>query len=381
MIVNPCSEIVLSLLGGFCIVGDAVPFHAETLEEAEEAFRVLTRSMIRVNLMDFIYDSEVKRTNRIGVSITGVHEFAWKFFKCGFRDLINPDFAAHEEHVNSMTNDMVENDSHGWTNPQVRAAAFWLTLNRFNRAVYDESVSYSKKLGLVTPHTMTTIKPAGSVSKLFGLTEGWHLPALAWMVRWVQFRSDDPLVEEYKAAGYPFRDLRQYSGTTIIGFPTAPVISELGMGDKMILAGNATPEEQYKWLMLGEKYWIDGVDEAGNPHKEVYGNQISYTLKVKPELVDYKGFRDMLIEYQPKIRCCAVMPQEDGAAYEYQPEQAVTKVEFEAVSRAIRTSLTEDIGREHIDCESGACPVTFFEGDKSEITVRPEIAHIEKDAA
>jgi hypothetical protein len=147
----------------------------------------------------------------------------------------------------------------------------------------------------------------------------------------------------------------QYEGTTVIGFPTAPVITELGLGDSLVTAAEATPEEQYKWVSLGEKYWIDGTD-SGN-----YGNQISYTLKYDPEIVDFKHFKEMLLKYQSGIRCCSVMPQIDTSAYEYQPEEALTKAEYEEISRALTTSIVEDIGREHISCEGDVCPVDFKE--------------------
>ncbi len=334
MITNPCGEIALSVLGGYCTIADVVPYHAATLDEAEEAFRVATRALIRVNQMDCLYKKEVERTNRIGVGMTGVHEFAWKFFKLGFQDLVDEE----------------------------KSKDFWLTLARFNRAVHEEAISYSAKLGMVTPHTQTTIKPAGTTSKLFGLTEGWHLPSMAWYMRWVQFRHDDPLIEKYQANGYPVRELVQYPGTFIVGFPTQPTIATLGMGDAMATAGAASPQDQYKWLMLGEKYWIHGTDEVGEPVKESYGNQISYTLKYMPDVVDYKHFRDMLSEYQRQIRCCSVMPQADSSAYEYQPEQSVTKAEYEAFSHAIEKAMEEDIGKEHVDCENGVCPVDFKTG-------------------
>ena len=331
MITNPCGEIALIILGGYCTIADVVPFFCDSLDEAEEAFRAATRALIRVNTMDCLYRAEVNRTNRIGVGVTGIHEFAWKFFGYGFRDLIDEE----------------------------KSKDFWMAMSRFNRAVYDEAVKYSKHLGVELPHTMTTIKPAGTTSKLFGLTEGWHLPSMAWYMRWVQFRHDDPLVEEYKHAGYPHRELKQYEGTVIIGFPTEPTIASLGMGGHLVTAGEATPEEQYKWLMLGEKYWIHGVQENGVVVEENYGNQISYTLKYVPEQVDYKHFKDMLIDYQRNIRCCSVMPQTDVSSYEYQPEQSVTKAEYEAFCYAIEKNMEEDIGKEHVDCDSGACPVDF----------------------
>ena len=333
MIVNPCSEIVLNILGGFCTIADVVPFYAKDFDDAEDAFRAATRALIRVNTMDSIYGKEVSRTNRIGVGMTGVHEFAWRFFKFGFHDLIDEE----------------------------KSKEFWLLLARFNRAVRDESISYSDKLGLETPHTCTTIKPAGTTSKLFGLTEGWHLPAKSWYLRWVQFRHDDPLVGVYKEKGYPVRNLVKYEGTSIVGFPTAPAITTLGMGEKLVTAAEATPEEQYQWLMLGEKYWIHGTDEYGESVKEEYGNQISYTLKYKPENVSYHDFQQILREFQSQIRCCSVMPQIDAVAYEYQPEQGITKAEYEELHRNIQHELGEDIGKEHLDCDTQACPVDFKE--------------------
>jgi len=329
-ITNPCGEISLTTVGGFCVIADVVPYHADNLEDAEEAFRIATRALIRVNLMDSVYNKEVKRTNRIGVGMTGVHEFAWKFFKLGFRDLLD------------------ENKSKD----------FWLTLARFNRAVYDEAVQYSKELGVTVPHTMTTQKPSGTISKLFLLTEGWHLPSMREFLRWVQFRTDDPLVKEYQKKGYPVKELKTYSGTTIVGFPTAPTITRLGMGDKLVTAAEATPEEQYRWLMLGEKYWIHGVDAESKSVSEKYGNQISYTLKYKPSIVSYDNFRDMMAKYQSKIACCSVMPQVDSTAYEYQPEQPITSEEYQLLLSKIE-QIKEDVDFSHVDCAAGACPIDF----------------------
>ena len=338
-ITNPCGEIALNVLGGFCVIADVVPYHCDTLDEAEECFRVTTRALIRVNSMDSIYSKEVQRTNRIGVGMTGVHEFAYKFFGLGFQDLIDEE----------------------------KSKEFWLTLARFNRAVHEESLAYSAEMGLKAPHTETTIKPAGTTSKLFLLTEGWHLPSMREFLRWVQFRHDDPLVQTYKNAGYPVRMLEQYAGTTIVGFPTAPTITTLGMGDRLVTAAEASPEDQFKWLMLGEKYWISGTDEQGNPVADAYGNQISYTLKYKPDVVNFDHFKKMILKYQSQVRCASVMPQDDASSYEYQPEQPVTSREFKKIVSMIESaaSLTEEIGREHVGCDNGACPIDFNSGSKN----------------
>lgn len=202
-----------------------------------------------------------------------------------------------------------------------------------------------------------------TTSKLFGLTEGAHLPSLRWFMRWVQFRNDDPLVAEYQAKGYPTLMLKTYSGTTIVGFPTAPTICSMDGGDWVVTAGEATPEEQYEYLRLLEKYWIVGVAEDGVTPLSDTGNQISYTLKYDPNVVGFDSFFASMVEGQFSIRCCSVMPQTDSTAYEYQPEQPITREEYEAFSALIVSGSKEDIGLEHVDCSSGACPVDF--GDKA----------------
>ncbi|UUZ75426.1 hypothetical protein LP414_27305 [Polaromonas sp. P1(28)-13] len=107
VITNPCGEIVLIMLGGYCVIADVVPFHAganlaepndceslsirDTLwdDDAEDAFRVTTRTLIRTNLMDSLYGKEVRRTNRIGVGMTGLHEYAFARFGHGWKEIVD----------------------------------------------------------------------------------------------------------------------------------------------------------------------------------------------------------------------------------------------------------------------------------------------------
>lgn len=336
MIVNPCAEIPIAIWGAFCTIADICFYHCDNLDQCEDVVRATVRFLIRVNTQDSVYNQEVARTNRIGVGLTGIHEAAWKFFRFDFLDLIDEE----------------------------KSKVFWLFLARMKRAVRDEAVKYSKKLGVVCPHTDTTVKPSGTISKLFGLTEGWHLPAMAWYIRWVQFNENNPLVAEYKEKGYPVRALKSYKNSVIVGFPTVPLIATLIPPERLKTAPEATPEQQYKWLMLGEKYWLRGTEDDGTPLKLDTGGQISYTLKYDPKVVSYKEFAGMFKKYQSQVRCCSVMPAEDGSSYEYLPEEPVSHADYIQVANGIKTTMTEDIGKEHIDCANGSCPVDFKAGTK-----------------
>ncbi len=331
---NPCGEISLNLLGGYCVIADVVPYYAPTLDDAEEAFRAAVRALMRVNTMDCLYTREVKRTNRIGVGMTGIHEFAWNQFGYGFKDLIDEE----------------------------KSQNFWLTLSRFKRAVVEEAEEYAQKMGANVPHTNTTIKPSGTVSKLFALSEGAHLPAMREYIRWVQFKEDDAVVDEYRQHKYPFKELKSYPGTVAIGFPTQPEICRLEMNGKLVTASEATPEEQYQWLQLLEKYWIVGVDKDDQPLPDT-GNQVSYTLKYDPDKVSFEEYKKIVTENQPLVKTCSLMPKIKQTAYEYQPEESVTSNDFMKVIREINQAsqgegeLLEDIDLEHLKCESGACPI------------------------
>jgi ribonucleoside-triphosphate reductase (formate) len=208
---------------------------------------------------------------------------------------------------------------------------------------------------------VTTVKPSGTISKLFGLTEGAHLPARAQYLRWVQFKGtrdpagewapgSDPLLAEYEERGYPLRELRSFPGMSIVGFPTVPLIMRLGLADRLVTAPEASPAQQYRWLRLLERHWIG----------ESQGNQVSYTLKLCTDRHDLAEFREIVLREQPEVRCCAVLPTrpEDGLGYEYLPEEEVSADEFAALVAGIdMRDAREAVDLVHLQCASSLCPL------------------------
>jgi hypothetical protein len=338
---NPCGEVVLHVTGGYCVIADFAPLLAcpvplgslrpgaapEAVARAwdarvEDAVRLGVRFLVRVNRMDGLYAAEVARTNRIGIGPTGLHEWAWARFGLAFRDLLD----------------------------EARAAPFWAALARLSAAAKEEATRYAASLGMAPPVTVTTVKPAGTTSKLFGLTEGAHLPARRQYLRWVQFRTEDPLVGDYAARGYPLRRLETFPGVTVVGFPTLPLIQRLGIGDRLVTAPEATPGEQYRWLGLLERHWI-GADR---------GNQVSYTLKIATERVGLDEFRALLRVHQPHLRCCAVLPgrPDRDLGYEYLPEEEVAPGRFAEIVAGIRDpGAGEAVDLARLQCEAGVCPI------------------------
>lgn len=350
---NPCGEIALHVTGGYCVIADfapllacPVPLDDVTPGEApddvaalwdarvEDSVRLGVRFLMRANGMDALYAQEVARTNRMGIGPTGLHEWAWLRFGYDFNDLLD----------------------------ERRSAPFWSMLSRLSDAAKQEGGAYADELGRVHPVTVTTVKPAGTTSKLFGLTEGAHLPARRQYLRWVQFKGQrddatgawdadsDPLLAEYEARGYPMRTLKTFQGMTVVGFPTVPLLMRLGLGERCVTAGEASPAAQYHWLRLLERNWI-GADQ---------GNQVSYTLKIYTDRHDLEAFRTIVGEQQPLVRCCAVLPSrpDHELGYEYLPEEEVSAAAFDAIVSGISDgAVREGVDMVHLECASGVCPI------------------------
>ena len=348
---NPCGEIALHVAGGYCVIADfapllacpvavediapgAVPAEVAALWDArvEDSVRLGVRFLMRANRMDALYGEEVARTNRMGIGPTGLHEYAWMRFGLGFADLLDED----------------------------RAAPFWDMMARLSAAAKAEGDVYAKELGLRRPVTVTTVKPAGTTSKLFGLTEGAHLPARRQYLRWVQFKGlrdsdtgewapgSDPLLADYAGRGYPMRTLKTFPGMTVVGFPTVPLIMQLGLADRLVTAPEATPEQHYRWIGLLERHWIG----------ENQGNQVSYTLKLFTDRHDLDAFRAIVLRHQPEVRCCAVLPSrpDHELGYEYLPEEEVADDAFAALVARIEAA-EEAVDLAHLQCASGVCPI------------------------
>lgn len=318
-ICNPCGEIPLAVWGAYCLVADECMKNAENKSNLIQGVRHIAKALIRVNTMDCIYAAETLRTNRIGVSLTGIHEYAW-FMGYGFDSLIGP-----------------------------RSGKFWQLIDDMREAVEQAADEESDRLGLVHPATYTCIKPSGTVSKVMQCTEGAHLPSQRFYLRWILFTLDSPELEDHRRRGYPVKDVsHRIPGSAVVGFPTC-----LPLAEKMPLAffrtaSEVSPQDQYKWLRLLEEHWLGGGKR---------NNQVSYTLKWRKSETSFEDYARMVLDEQPTVRCCALMPDldQDASAYAYVPEETIDEDEYRALVARIDRGQEEAYGA--LDCETGACPI------------------------
>ena len=306
-ITNPCGEVALPVTGGFCVVADVAPLLACPMpldkvshgvlpadvatawdERVAEAIRLGVRFLIRINRMQGIYDAEIRASNRIGIGLTGIFEWAWLRFGLRFEELIAP---------------------HGGQD-------FWHALARLSALAKREARDYARALGMAVPATVTTIKPAGTTSLLFGLSAGAHPPTAAQYLRWVRY-DDEASAAALMHAGYP---AQRIDPAVLIGFPTEALLARLGQQAGLITAEEASLASQYKWIELLERHWI-GVQQ---------GNQVSCTLNFDADVVDLPALRCLLRRHQPRLRAAALLPRRAVCAVApvYMPEEPISAAEY-----------------------------------------------------
>lgn len=335
-ITNPCAEIVLSKMGGYCVIGDVVLSRCKNEDMAKLAVALTARALVRTNTMRALYQTEVNRTNRIGVGLTGIFEYAWSNYRLDFFDLI----AAYDYVFDApkSLDSVYPPDS----------MAFWEHIDELRRVVEQEAAEYSATLGLSPPHTATTIKPSGTISKVMHCTEAAHLPPYLYYLRWVICQKDSDKHMEYIRRGYPVKDVsHQYHGCVVVGFPTKHPITDV-MGSRAIMADEVTVSQQFKWVRLLERFWFG---------EGVRNNQVSYTLKYDAKTVSHDEYLDMILEWQPKVKCCAIMPFTDESAYAYLPEEKIDEEHYLELMSQIDPIEEEDYDENELMCEGGACPI------------------------
>jgi hypothetical protein len=84
-------------------------------------------------------------------------------------------------------------------------------------------------------------------------------------------------------------------------------------------------------------------------------------LKYDQSKVSYLQFMDLVLEYQPLVRCCAVMPHSDWREsekiYGYVPEEPISAEQYDRFMAEITPVLHEPYEDDVLACGSGACPI------------------------
>ena len=196
---------------------------------------------------------------------------------------------------------------------------------------YDEV--YSNWLCVPLSKKKTSIKPSGSVSLLVGATPGKHHPEFTYYLRRMRVSKLSPLIDACIEAGYHVEpDVKDPSSMVV----TIPVyckcrsVKEVSIWEQVMLA------------VFIQKWWAD--------------NQVSCTITFRPE--EAKEIPAILQYCQYDLKAISFLPVVEKGAYEQMPYEAITKEEYERLSKDLKPlnvkSLKQD-SKPELYCDGDTC--------------------------
>jgi adenosylcobalamin-dependent ribonucleoside-triphosphate reductase len=310
---NPCGEIAFGQFD-VCNLGHInLASFANKDKEALEAFRLMTRFLIRATFSDIVNPRQqqvVSRNRRIGVGFFGYANWL-AYQKIRFS----------ESHHNTDVK---------------------RTLNLFKETCRNEARKYAFELRIPEPIKTTCIAPTGSISNLPGTSSGCQPIYARYFIRRVRYSSNDGNLAFLESKGYPIEDSVNEPNTKVVTFYCKdPIVAECekrGIDLSVI-------EEQ------GEISLSDHLAVQAMLQEEYADNAISYTINFNPKKVKASDIEKVLKIHLPHVKGTTLLPEIHG--YKQPPLERISKDSYEeAQSKGL--AMVSDSERE---CLNGSCPI------------------------
>jgi ribonucleoside-diphosphate reductase alpha chain/ribonucleoside-triphosphate reductase len=259
-------------------------------------------SMIPTNIPEV--DEIVQKNRRIGVSLSGIHEFVCKY------DIPK----------------LVQFLDEGY---------------KFLRE-YDKKLS--KQLGINESIKVSCIEPSGTKSNMFGVFgSSINRPFFRHFIRRVRIQEDDPLVKQYEDMGYEIEKDVLAPNTKIISFPMkVPDYIKLHTDDDEGFLYDL------KMLMILQKYYAD--------------MSVSHTIFLPKDMTVDK-FYDIVKEYAPHLKTLCCCPK-SNKVYPQMPIEAITEDKYNEMSQKIKDHDIKDESKninQYFGCTGDHCDKSFGE--------------------
>jgi adenosylcobalamin-dependent ribonucleoside-triphosphate reductase len=273
--VNPCGEQPLEN-NELCTLVETYPTHHDSMDDYLRTlkFAYLYGKSVTLLMTQWPETNAVMRRNaRIGTSMTGLAQFV---------------------------------ESRGWSELRM-----WQ--NAGYQAIRDWDKTYSEWLGVRESIKVTTVKPSGTVSLLFGVTPGCHWPRESgYYVRTVRENVTNPIVQIMRDAGYPVEPSQMNPDTTV-------VISLPVEGPEMRSERDVSIWEKTHLAQLCQRYWSD--------------NSVSVTVTFSE--AEKSQIPALLATFDGQLKSLSVMPMADGV-YAQAPYQRVSREVWESMRANVK---------------------------------------------
>ena len=272
---NPCAEQGLED-GECCTLAETFPVNCDDLQDYCRTLKFAYLYAKTVTLLPTHWpetNAIMQRNRRIGLSMTGVAQFAEER---GMQELGY------------------------WQNEAYRDVCGW-------------DHSYSEWLGVRESVKKTTIKPSGTVSLLFGVVPGVHWPKESgYYVRTVREAAGSPIARAFEAAGYPVEPSIMDPDTTVV--ITLPV-----EGPKMRAERDVSIWEKVALAASCQRWWSD--------------NSVSVTVTFREDEKQHVG--PVLRAFAGQLKTISFLPDAEGT-YAQAPYQRVSLEYWEELRSRIR---------------------------------------------
>lgn len=310
---NPCGEIAFGQFD-VCNLGHInLASYSGHHKDAIEAFRLMTRFLIRATFSDIQNPRQqyvVSRNRRIGVGFFGYANWL-AYQKVRFS----------ESHHNNDIKNM---------------------LRQYKEVCRNESRRYAFELRIPEPIKTTCIAPTGSISNLPGVSSGCQPIFAKYFKRRVRYSSNDDQLGLLSKLGYSIEDSANEPNTKIVTFFCKdPIIAEC---EKKGIDVSVVEEQ-------GEISLSDHLAVQAMLQENYADNAISYTINFNPKKVKSVDIEKVLKIHLPHLKGTTLLPESN--AYPQMPLERISKEEYEeAQSKGL--AMISDSERE---CQNGACPI------------------------
>lgn len=272
---NPCGEIPLES-HELCNLVETFPSRHENLSDFLRTLKLAFLFSKSVTLLPVRWgrtNEVIMRNRRIGVSITGVAQFAEK---------------------------------NGWAELKRWMDAGYKEVRRYDHI-------YSEWLGVRESIRVTTVKPSGTVSLLHGTTPGVHWPRESgWYVRTVREMRGSSFADAMEKAGYPVEpSVSDPASTVVITLPVE--------GPEMRSEREVSIWEKTHLAAQAQQWWSD--------------NAVSCTVTFSPE--EAKEIPAVLRAFDGRLKSISFLPMAEGT-YQQAPYQRVTRETWEQLRSQVR---------------------------------------------
>jgi len=296
--INPCGEIPLRN-HELCNLADQVPSRNISLEDFKECCEFAATYMQAVSLLPTHRPETniiITKNRRVGGSLTGI-----------------ADWRAKTDYT-EMTRWMKE--------------GYWVHRNTNNRLAKESCVAPAIRV--------TTMKPAGTDSKIIGVCSGIHPPLAKYIIRRIVLPKGSPIEKTLRDSNYPIEDCVYDDNSTVAEFPLcfgdARPFSDISMWEQAMMAE------------MAQREWAD--------------NAVSVTIYYKQH--EEEHLEHLIAQIAPVVKTLSVLPA-DKKTYEQAPEEIIDEQTYNELKAKVKdidwSNFTKSYGYEQADsfCTGDSC--------------------------